>query len=59
MTSQRHSLLLYFSTLFFIGLGYLAILPAFEGFDENAHYSSVRQIADMGTIPIYGESFLD
>ena len=59
MISERISLPLYLLTLFFIGLGYLAILPAFEGFDENAHYSSVRQIADTGTIPIYGASFLD
>ena len=56
MTSHRVSLLLYFLTLFFVGFGYLAILPAFEGFDENAHYSSIRQIADIGTIPIYGAS---
>ena len=51
--------LLYLLTLFLIGLGYLAILPSFEGFDENAHYSSIRQIAGTGTIPIYGASFLD
>jgi len=57
--SERISLPLYLLTLFFIGLGYLAILPPFEGFDETAHYSSIRQIADIGTIPIYGASFLD
>jgi hypothetical protein len=45
---------LYLLTLFLIGLGYLAILPPFEGFDETAHYSSVRQIADTKTIPSKG-----
>jgi hypothetical protein len=59
MNSERIFLPLYFLTLLLIGLGYLSILPAFEGFDENAHYSSIRQIADTGTIPIYGASFLD
>lgn len=42
-----------------IGIGYLAILPPFEGFDEPAHYSSARQIAYTGTVPIRGRSFID
>ena len=31
----------------------------FEGFDEYAHYSSIRQIADAGTLPLFGNSFID
>ncbi len=42
-----------------IGLGHVALLPPFEGFDETAHYSSLRQVADTGTIPRYGASGLD
>lgn len=42
-----------------IGIGFVAILPPFEGFDEPAHYSSVRQIADTGTIPLFGSSYID
>lgn len=49
---------LYIMVLFFFGLVYLAILPVFEGFDETAHFASLRQIADTGTIPVYGKSFL-
>lgn len=49
--------LLALSTLL-IALGFLAVLPPFEGFDETAHYSSIQQIADTGTIPRYGQSFL-
>jgi hypothetical protein len=49
---------IYLLMLLLIGLGYIAILPPFEGFDENAHYSSLRQIADTGTIPVYGKSFI-
>jgi hypothetical protein len=45
--------------IFLIGLGYIALLPPFEGFDEYAHYSSIRQIADTGKLPVYGESFVD
>jgi len=41
-----------------IGIGHMAFLPPFEGFDEIAHYSSIRQIADTHTIPIYGRSYL-
>jgi hypothetical protein len=37
----------------------VALLPPFEGFDEFAHYSSLRQIAQTATIPIYGASYLD
>ncbi len=59
MSSEWNTISLYFLALLFIGLGYLAIQPAFEGFDENAHYSSIRQIADTKTIPIYGASYLD
>lgn len=59
MIFSRVFLPLYLLTLFLIGLGYLAILPVFEGFDENAHYSSIRQIAGTGSIPIYGASFFD
>jgi hypothetical protein len=42
-----------------LGVGYLTILPTFEGFDEHAHYSSIRQIADTGSLPIFGDSFID
>ena len=59
MTVRRSFLFVYLLALLFIGLGYLAILPVFEGFDENAHYSNLRQIADTGTIPLYGKSYLD
>ncbi len=59
MKLQRFFVPLYLLTLLCTGLGYLAILPAFEGFDETAHYSSIRQIADTATIPIYGKSFID
>jgi 4-amino-4-deoxy-L-arabinose transferase-like glycosyltransferase len=45
--------------LLLIGLGYLAILPIFEGFDETASFSSLRQIADAKTIPVNGKSYLD
>jgi len=55
---MRAVLSLYLLSLFLIGVGYIAIIPPFEGFDEPAHFSSLRQIADTGTIPLYGGSFL-
>ena len=47
------------AAILLIGIGYIAILPPFEGFDEYAHYSSIRQIADAGTLPLFGNSFID
>jgi hypothetical protein len=41
------------------GLGYLAILPPFEGFSESSHYSSIREIAGTGKLPVYGKSRMD
>jgi hypothetical protein len=49
----------YLLSLLLIGLGYISIIPPFEGFDESAHLSSLRQIALTQSIPVYGESFLD
>ena len=48
-----------FVGLLLMGIGFLAVLPPFEGFDETAHYSSLRQIADTGMLPITGSSFID
>jgi 4-amino-4-deoxy-L-arabinose transferase-like glycosyltransferase len=59
MALRRSIFVAYVLTLFFVGLGYLAILPVFEGFDENAHFSSLREIADGKTIPVYGKSSID
>jgi hypothetical protein len=42
----------------FLGLAHLAFLPPWEGFDEPAHWSSVEQIADTGTLPLYGKARL-
>jgi hypothetical protein len=55
---MRVSVVLYLLSLLLMGVGYIAIMPPFEGFDEAAHYASLRQIADTGTIPLYGKSYL-
>jgi hypothetical protein len=33
------------------GLGFCALLPPFDGFDETAHYSYIQQIAQTRTWP--------
>ncbi len=58
-TRRMRTTLFMAAAILLIGIGYLAILPPFEGFDEPAHYSSVRQIADIGTLPLRGHSFID
>jgi hypothetical protein len=51
--------LVYLLSLLSLGITYLSIVPIFEGFDETGHFSSLRQISGTGTIPLYGESYLD
>lgn len=50
---------IYLLSLLCMGIGYIAMMPAFEGFDEQAHYSSIRQISDTQTIPLSGASYID
>src|SRR5215218_10356142 len=38
------------------GMSQLLVLPPFEGFDETAHYSYIREIADTHAVPIFGRS---
>jgi hypothetical protein len=42
-----------------IGIGYISILPPFEGFDETAHYSRLREAKDHPLAIFDRESFLD
>ena len=59
MASRLSPIVVYLLALLFIGIGYLAILPVFEGFDESAHFSSLREIADTDKNPVYGLSNMD
>ena len=59
MNLSRHFTQIYLLSLVLLGIGYVSILPLFEGIDEAAYFSSIRQIAATGTIPILGKSFLD
>ncbi|MDO8263096.1 MAG: hypothetical protein Q7T21_07705 [Gallionella sp.] len=52
-------LVLYFASLFSMGLFNLATTPIFEGFDESWHYSAIRQIAYLGKITMRDDSYLD
>jgi hypothetical protein len=47
------------TALLLIGVGYIAALPAFEGFEEYGSYSSIRQVADTGALPLYPSSVID
>jgi hypothetical protein len=38
-----------------IGLAYAVVQPPWEGFDENAHYSYIQQLALKGTWPRHGD----
>lgn len=54
---QPHRLML--AAVFFTGLAHLAFLPPFEGFDEEAHWSSITLMASQHRIARYGEDRLD
>ena len=58
MLFRSHQPLFLAAATLLIGMAWMAILPPFEGLDEIAHYSSIRQIADTGTIPLFGHSFI-
>src|SRR3954469_18472447 len=34
-----------------LGLGHIALLPPWEGFDETGHYSYIQQVAETGRWP--------
>ena len=55
----KNTVVLYFLGLFMVGLGYIAILPPFEGFDESAHFSRVREISASYQTALNSQSFLD
>jgi hypothetical protein len=40
----------------FLGLAHIALLPAWEGFDERAHYSYLQQLVDTWTLPRWGQA---
>src|SRR5262245_21607372 len=54
MRGRGFSLL--FAAALLAGIAQLLVLPPFEGFDETAHYSYIREIADTRAIPIFGRS---
>ena len=56
--SKKFTFLL-FSALFFVGLGYILLLPAFEGFDESAHYSRIREIQNSDLSIFNKENYID
>ena len=49
---------LYLTAISLICVGYISILPPFEGFDEFAHLSSILEIS-TGKLPVYGKSSID
>src|SRR5437870_10873001 len=40
----------------FLGLAHIAMLPAWEGFDETAHYSYLQQLVDTRALPRWGQA---
>ena len=42
---KSHFEILYFLALALIGIGYIFVLPLFEGLDETAHFSRLREVA--------------
>ena len=45
-----------FAAILLAGAAQLLVLPPFEGFDETAHYSYIREIADTHLVPVFGRS---
>jgi hypothetical protein len=49
----------YFLALFLIGFGYIATTPIFEGFDETAHFSRIKELSRFPENAFKKESFID
>ena len=58
-TAKRATAHFLLAATLLIGIGYLAVLPPFEGFDEFAYFSAIRETAATAMFPIYGRSFID
>ena len=54
----KYSIALVLCGYLLLGVAHIAILPPWEGFDENAHFSYIQQIADTGTVPKQGRAKL-
>lgn len=56
---STRTIVLYLLSVMLIGIGYISILPPYEGFDETAHYSRLRETKDHPLAIFNRESFLD
>jgi hypothetical protein len=56
---SMRTIVLYLLSMMLIGIGYISILPPFEGFDETAHYSRLRETKDDPLAIFNRDSFLD
>jgi hypothetical protein len=59
MTRASFGIFRYFIFLILIGNIYIAITPPFEGFDELAHFSAVRQLTYSNYYVTNSDSFID
>ena len=59
MTSAICSIFQYFIFLILIGNIYIALTPPFEGFDEMAHFSAIRQLNYSNYYVANSDSFID
>ncbi len=58
MSASKTAILFLLGGYLVLGLSHIAILPPWEGFDENAHFSYIQQIADTGSLPTPGRAKL-
>jgi len=56
MSISKFSVIFLLGGYLVLGLSHIAILPPWEGFDENAHFSYIQQIADTGSLPKPGSA---
>jgi uncharacterized protein (DUF983 family) len=56
--SHKYVIGLLMFAVFLTGLGWLAVLPIGEGFDELTYYGYIQELADTRTLSIYRASYL-
>jgi len=56
---SEHVIGFYLLALLLIGVGYISLLPVYEGFDETAHYSRLREASKDSSSLLNSNSSLD
>ena len=56
MRTLKYAIILLLGGYLILGISHIAVMPPWEGFDENTHYSYIQQLADTMARPKLGSA---